>query len=124
MKVHSFPRIFAVKVDTFNVFSFASTFDFTDYTDEDHDLLTKKYCETLARKLSGLLDTLPNGCKEFDSVKRMIDRHDSERHDDAIAFAGMHTGEALAASKLFRFSFSLWCFTSSSFIHRKKCSLV
>eukprot|EP01083_Nonionella_stella_P098989 278439_1 len=68
-----------------------------DYTDEDHDLLTKKYCETLARKLSSRVDMLPNGCKQFDTVSLMINRHDTKRHDDAIAFEGMHTGEALAA---------------------------
>ena len=73
--------------------------ELTDYTEEDHDLLTKKYCETLAIKLGGRVEMLPDGCKDFASVEALTKKCDVERHDNAIAFAGMHNGEALAASE-------------------------
>ena len=40
---------------------------------------------------------LPAACKEYDEVKVALNRRNSDRANHAIAFQGMHAGEAAAA---------------------------
>ena len=77
-------------------FSFAVNKD----SEDEHKKYTRDYCEALTNKIANLQDAqkIPNECKEFASVREeLIRRRDSNRHDHAIAFEGMNSGQALSA---------------------------
>mmetsp|Transcript_10749 Transcript_10749/g.15676 ORF Transcript_10749/g.15676 Transcript_10749/m.15676 type:complete len:94 (-) Transcript_10749:399-680(-) len=63
---------------------------------EEDTKFTRKHCEALLDTIAHDRD-VPKECKEYSAVLAVLLKRDSNRSDDAIAFEGMHPGEALAA---------------------------
>lgn len=70
---------------------------FTESKTKDTEL-TEAYCEAIVIKLSNRDEDIPQECKSYASVREtLLHRRDSNKHDHAIAFQGMNTGQALSA---------------------------
>lgn len=71
--------------------------------EEDEDLTTPPSSPFTKKKCFALLDQvapsspLPRECQFFHDVKSELQRRNSDRANQAIAFQGMHPGEAAAA---------------------------
>ena len=53
------------------------------------------YCEAIAAKISNVNEHMPQECRKYQSVREaLIRRRDS---DHAVAFKGMHSGQAVSA---------------------------
>lgn len=53
------------------------------------------YCEAIVTKLSSVNEHIPQECRKYQSVREaLIRRRDS---DHAVAFKGMHSGQAVSA---------------------------
>ena len=57
------------------------------------------YCQDIISKISSVNDHhIPKECKEYPIIREsLIRRRDSEKHDLAVAFEGMHVGQAVSA---------------------------
>lgn len=58
---------------------------------------TKKACMAMLDKVCPDSPMFPNDCKQFDDVRVALQRKNSNRDSQAIAFAGMPAGEAASA---------------------------
>ena len=58
-----------------------------------------KYCQDIISKISSVNDHhVPKECKEYLIIREsLICMRDSEKHDHAVAFEGMHAGQAVSA---------------------------
>ena len=68
----------------------------TDSKNEENEY-TLEYCQNLTAKISSLND-IPQEYKQYSSIcEALLRRRDSNKHDYAIAFEGMSSGQALSA---------------------------
>jgi hypothetical protein len=59
--------------------------------------MTPKICVALADKVCPTSPVLPKECTKYPEVQMLLQRRNSDRSNQAVAFQGMHPGEAAAA---------------------------